>query len=111
MFFCARSMTASRSASFCKFSAVLSLVFSSESPRRCDTESSRSLTVRWSCDWPLASSLMAPSRRAAASACAFVSSAIAASSVGRRITGSPQHDGHRRHGGDGDNDGNNGDNL
>ena len=38
MFFCARSMTASRSASFCRFSDVLCLVFSSESPRRCETE-------------------------------------------------------------------------
>ena len=45
MFFCARSMTASRSLSFCRFSVVLCLVFSSELPSRCETESSRSLTV------------------------------------------------------------------
>ncbi len=38
MFFCARSMTASRSPSFCRFSAVLCLVFSSELPSRCETE-------------------------------------------------------------------------
>ena len=38
MFFCAVSMTASRSCSFCRCSVVCAVVFCSESPSRCETE-------------------------------------------------------------------------
>jgi hypothetical protein len=75
MFFCALSITASRSCSFCKLSAVCWVVFCNESPSRCETESSRSLTACCTCDWRSASILIIASRRAAASRWACSNSA------------------------------------
>src|ERR1051326_8377439 len=78
MFFCALSMTASRSLSFCRFSVVLSVLCCGDSPSRCVTESSRSLTERCSCEWVLEKCPISASSRAAVSVCSRANSAISA---------------------------------
>ena len=55
MFFCAWSITASRSLSFCRLSTVCSRVVVIDWLRWCVTESSRSLTARCSSAWRPAS--------------------------------------------------------